>query len=362
MINIDLIAGARPNFIKIASLTHALKKYDDIKIRLVHTGQHYDKKMSKDFFDQLGIPEPDINLEVGSGTQAEQAASIMTEYEKVILPNTDLCIVVGDVNSTMACAITAKKKKIKVAHVEGGIRSFDNSMPEEINRIITDSLSDYFFTTSKYANEHLVSIGVTKDKIFFVGNTMIDTLIKNLSKLKPPSFYNDEQLEEKNFFLMTLHRPANVDDAKNLKKLLTSISNNCANKKVIFPVHPRTRKILNKFSENFNNILYTEPLPYLEFNYLLKNCLGVITDSGGITEEATFLKIPCITIRENTERPETIHEGTNILVGNDSELLGQNIKKIISNNWKDSSVPEKWDGKSGERIAKALVQIYSNDD
>lgn len=359
---IDIIAGARPNFVKIASIIHAIKHHKKkIKYRLIHTGQHYDSAMSKVFFKELNIPIPNYNLKVGSGSHAVQTAKIMIEYEKIInKKKSNLCIVVGDVNSTIACALTAKKLQIKVAHVEAGLRSYDLSMPEEINRMATDSISDYFFCTSMEACKKLLNEGKKRKNIFFVGNTMIDTLLSNIKKLRKPKILKDFKSDRKNYYVLTLHRPNNVDKMIKLKKLIEAICHS-TNHLVIFPMHPRTRKIFNKIKSQPHNLLLTEPFPYLEFNYLIKHCMGVITDSGGITEEATVLSIPCITMRENTERPETIKLGTNVLIGNDIKALPKYIKKIETNNWKVSKIPKKWDGKTGDRIIELIIKKISND-
>ncbi len=358
---VDIIAGTRPNFVKIASLINAKRKHRaNFQIRLIHTGQHYDKKLSDVFFKELGIPLPDINLNVGSSSQASQVGQIMIKYEEVVLKNPpNLCVVVGDVNSTMACAITAKKMNIPVVHIEAGIRSNDLSMPEEINRIVTDSISDYFFTTSKFANENLHNIGVDKNNIFFVGNTMIDTLYSNLDNFKKPSFYDDYNLNN-NFLVLTMHRPANVDNIVEFEKRIIEITSSAKHLKILFPVHPRTKKSLESIVDLPRKLLCVEPLPYLEFNYLVKNSLGVITDSGGITEEATVFGVPCITMRNNTERPETVEYGTNILVGSTPENLSKYIDKMIAKNWKKGKIPEKWDGKTGKRIIKTLDRILKN--
>ena len=300
---ITIIAGARPNFMKIAPIIKSIQeqqsKGSDIQYRLVHTGQHFDKKMSGDFFEQLGIPEPDINLEAGGGTQAEQTAAIMIGFEKELTAHrADVVLVVGDVTSTMACSIVAKKLCVDVAHVEAGIRSGDMTMPEEINRIVTDSICDHFFTTSETANMHLQNAGIQSNRIHFVGNTMIDTLYHNLDRLRQPAIWDQNSLKSKEYFLVTLHRPANVDDPEKLKQLLDAIDAGTENYPVFFPVHPRTRKILESISYRHNRIIQMEPLGYLEFIYLVKNARAIITDSGGITEEATVLGIPCITLRD----------------------------------------------------------------
>ena len=359
---IDIIAGARPNFIKIAPIIDALKEKQilipHLKFRLVHTGQHYDEKMSGSFFKQLGIPHPDINLNVGSGSQAKQTAKIMISYENLLEKSSaDICLVVGDVNSTMACSIVAKKMGLLVVHVEGGIRSNDISMPEEINRMITDSISDYFYTTSEYANSNLKKLGVNDDKIIFVGNTMIDSLVKNISKINKPKIFDNLNLINKEYFILTLHRPANVDNNEVLKNILIEIDKNVSNKKIIFPIHPRTKKILSLNKINISNFIILEPLSYFEFIYLLKNTLCIITDSGGITEEATFLGIPCLTLRNNTERPETIDVGTNKLIGTNIKNIPIEIKNIIKGNWKKGGIPELWDGQTSKRIVEHLLKI-----
>jgi UDP-N-acetylglucosamine 2-epimerase (non-hydrolysing) len=356
---IDIIAGARPNFMKIAPIIEAIQSTEGaLSYRLIHTGQHYDKKMSEDFFEQLGIPEPDVNLDARSGTQAEQTGRIMLRYESLLTEApADLCLVVGDVTSTMACSIVAKKEGMKVAHVEAGIRSHDLSMPEEINRMVTDSITDYFFTTSAVANENLKKAGIPEDRIFFVGNTMIDTLLKNESRFTPPPIWEQANLEQGNYAVMTMHRPANVDEEHKLKEFMDAILENVNGIPVVFPVHPRTAKVLEKLGINASHLHMIGPLPYLEFNYLVKNSKVVLTDSGGITEETTVMGIPCLTLRDNTERPETITVGTNELVGTNPKDLGPALQKVMSGNWKEGSIPELWDGKTGHRIASILCEI-----
>lgn len=359
---IDLIAGARPNFMKIAPVIDAIKaaqvRGSLLRYRLIHTGQHYDKAMSESFFEQLGIPEPDINLEVGSGTQAEQTAAIMMRYEKVLLEQrSDLCFVVGDVTSTMACSIVARKLGVSVAHVEGGIRSGDWSMPEEINRVVTDSVSNWFFTTSETANENLRKSGVSGDRIFFVGNTMIDTLLKQKPRLRPPVFWDELGLLPGKYFVLTLHRPANVDGEQKLSCLLQAIAEGTGGLPVVFPVHPRTAKNLRELEGNIPGMHYVDPQSYLEFNYLVKHAKAVITDSGGITEETTVLGVPCLTLRDNTERPETVTVGTNELIGTDPSKLAPALARLMAGQWKKGSVPEKWDGKAAERIVAELERL-----
>ena len=360
---LTIVAGARPNFIKIAPIIRAINSSSQlskiIRFRIVHTGQHYDKKMSDDFFDQLGIPSPDCNLGAGSGTQAEQTAAIMVQFEKELRNNpSDLVLVVGDVTSTMACAITAKKMLVQVAHVEGGIRSGDWNMPEEINRVVTDSISDYFFTTTELAGENLIRSGINNDCIFFVGNTMIDTLLHHFDDFKKPQCWGDFKLTNSNYLLLTLHRPSNVDSKEQLARLFEVLEKNTDNIPVIFPVHPRTRKNMSNFGLNPDKIFLVDPLPYLEFNYLVKNSKCVITDSGGITEETTVMGIPCMTIRDSTERPETITIGTNELIGTNPENLVPALKKLIDGKWKRGGIPPLWDGKTSERIVSHIINLF----
>lgn len=360
--HIDLIAGARPNFMKIAPIIDAIKKAQkmgkNISYRLIHTGQHYDKKMSGDFFEQLGIPEPDINLDCGGGSQAEQTSNIMIRFEKELKANpADLVLVVGDVTSTMACAIVAQKLQVKVAHVEGGIRSDDWTMPEEINRLVTDSITNYFFTTTENANQNLRKIGVDDKRIFFVGNTMIDTLLKQRPNFKKPSVWDTLNLKDQEYIIMTLHRPANVDEGSKLKALIDEIINNSLDLPLVFPVHPRTSKMLAGIGINNERLHLIEPLGYLEFNYLVERSKAVITDSGGITEETTVMGIPCMTIRDNTERPETITIGTNELLGTDPKSIKPAMDRLFSGKWKKGSIPELWDGKTADRIVEILLSL-----
>lgn len=363
---ITIVAGARPNFMKIAPIIHAIQKAqnngENIQYRLVHTGQHYDKKMSGDFFEQLEIPEPNVNLHAGGGTQAEQTAAIMIGFEKeLIVSPTDLVLVVGDVTSTMACAITAQKLGVKVAHVEAGIRSGDWSMPEEINRLVTDSITDYFFTTSEIANLNLQTEGVKEGNIFFVGNTMIDTLLKQMPRFIQPNVWNDLKLAKNGYIVMTLHRPANVDQETKLKELIDTIISSSNDLPLIFPVHPRTAKILEFIGVSSPNLHLIEPLSYLEFNFLVKNAKAVITDSGGITEEASVMKVPCMTLRDNTERPETISLGTNELVGTDPAAIPPAFEKLFAGKWKQGGNIPLWDGRTAERIIDHLLNLKSSD-
>lgn len=363
---IDIIAGARPNFMKIAPIIRALQVRKNeggpLSYRLVHTGQHYDARMSGDFFTQLGIPEPDVNLEVGSGTQAEQTATIMTRYERLLLDAPgDLCLVVGDVTSTMACAIAAQKLCVPVAHVEAGIRSGDWTMPEEINRMVTDSITNWFFTTSEVANANLRRSGMGEERIFFVGNTMIDTLLANQDRLRPPAFWAEHALKAGEYFVLTLHRPANVDTSEGFSRLLAAIGEGTRGLPVVFPVHPRTAKTLQAIATMPTNLLLVDPQPYLEFNYLVKHAKAVITDSGGITEETTVMGVPCMTLRDSTERPETVTIGTNELLGTDPSSLKPASDRLFAGEWKRGSIPELWDGQTGERIVSILEKLLCDD-
>jgi UDP-N-acetylglucosamine 2-epimerase (non-hydrolysing) len=360
---ITIVAGARPNFMKVAPIIEAIQNKQsegfNIQYRLIHTGQHYDRKMSGDFFEQLGIPDPHANLEAGGGSQAEQTAAIMIRFEKELLDNpADLVLVVGDVTSTMACAITAQKLQIKVAHVEAGIRSGDWTMPEEINRLLTDSITNYFFTTSEIANNNLRNNGVEDSRIFFVGNTMIDTLLKQRPHFKEPLFWDQFSLTKQGYIVMTLHRPANVDEESGLKNLMNEIISNSRDLPLIFPVHPRTAKILSRLGVEHPRLHIVDPLGYLEFNYLVENAKAVITDSGGITEETSVLGVPCMTLRDNTERPETIDLGTNELIGTNPQAIKPALNKLFSGNWKKGGPIPLWDGKTSERIINQIINIF----
>ena len=425
--HITLIAGARPNFMKIAPLIHAIQAAQqqgkNVQFRLVHTGQHYDKNMSDTFFEELGIPTPDVNLGCGGGTQAEQTAHIMVEFEKDLLAHpTDIVLVVGDVTSTMACSIVAKKLNTKVCHVEAGIRSWDLTMPEEINRMVTDSLADYMFTTSEVANENLQRLGAilmenknkenthstslnglecnqpqtlsselaasvtantpnplsqeqpvecsqkqTKtilQRVWFVGNVMIDTLLANRARFRKPQVWDELGLHEKEYIVMTMHRPANVDEENHLRSLMEQIITNVYGLPIIFPIHPRTAKIFynlwgdeEALTKRFPNLHIVEPMGYLEFNYLVERAKAVVTDSGGITEETTVMGVPCITLRDNTERPETCTIGTNELIGTDPAAIKPALDILFAGQWKKGAIPSLWDGHTAERIIEILAGL-----
>ena len=421
---ITLIAGARPNFMKIAPLIKAIQAANaagkDIHYRLVHTGQHYDKNMSDTFFEELGIPMPDVNLGCGGGTQAEQTANIMVAFERDLIANpTDLVLVVGDVTSTMACSIVAKKLNTRVCHVEAGIRSWDLSMPEEINRMVTDSLADYMFTTSEVANKNLVLSGCCLEngasaysleikgerlevkgeengkadihayrliassphnlpvleeeqyafkrnvqRVWFVGNVMIDTLLANRARFRKPAVYDELGLQEKNYVVMTMHRPANVDEEQHLKALMEQIITNVHNLPIIFPIHPRTAKLFYNLWGNeqqlrtvFPNLHIVDPMGYLEFNYLVEHAKVVVTDSGGITEETTVMGVPCITLRDNTERPETCTIGTNRLIGTNPNAIKPALDALFAGEWQQGAIPPLWDGHTAERIVEILYSL-----
>ena len=415
---ITLIAGARPNFMKVAPIIKAIKEWNkqpnpnpslkgrenEIEYRLVHTGQHYDKNMSDTFFEELGIPAPDVNLGCGGGTQAEQTAAIMVAFEKELMAHpADIVMVVGDVTSTMACSIVAKKLNTKVCHVEAGIRSWDLTMPEEINRMVTDSLADYMFTTSDVANRNLVRLGASLQlppkgrrviaqnpspingedgkfdnkihpslqggagvgpKVWFVGNVMIDTLLANRSRFRKPEVWDELGLKEQEFIVMTMHRPANVDEENHLRAMMEQIIDNVHGLPVIFPIHPRTAKLFYglwgdeaELAKRLPNLHIVEPMGYLEFNYLVERAKAVVTDSGGITEETTVMGVPCITLRDNTERPETCTVGTNELIGTDPAAIKPALDKLFAGEWKKGAIPELWDGHTAARIIEILADL-----
>ena len=412
---ITLIAGARPNFMKVAPIIKAIKEWkptsgsslkgrEEIQYRLVHTGQHYDKNMSDTFFEELGIPAPDVNLGCGGGSQAEQTAAIMVAFEKELMAHpADIVLVVGDVTSTMACSIVAKKLNTKVCHVEAGIRSWDLTMPEEINRMVTDSLADYMFTTSEVANRNLVRLGASLQlppegrrviaqnpspingedgkfdnkihpslqggagvgpKVWFVGNVMIDTLLANRSRFRKPEVWDELGLKEQEFIVMTMHRPANVDEENHLRAMMEQIIDNVHGLPVIFPIHPRTAKLFYglwgdeaELAKRLPNLHIVEPMGYLEFNYLVERAKAVVTDSGGITEETTVMGVPCITLRDNTERPETCTVGTNELIGTDPAAIKPALDKLFAGEWKKGAIPELWDGHTAARIIEILADL-----
>lgn len=345
------VVGARPNFMKAAPVLRALGGREGLRQTLLHSGQHYDPNMSDVFFAQLGIPAPDVNLAVGSGSHAQQTAEIMSRLEPVLLERKpDLVIVYGDVNSTAAAALVCSKLLIPVAHVEAGLRSYDRTMPEEINRLVTDQLADLLFTPSADGDENLAREGVAAEKIHRVGNVMIDTLVRLL-----PQVENSNGVPPR-FALVTLHRPSNVDNGETLGRILGAMSKACAELPIIFPVHPRTRQRIAEFGIEAKGLMLREPVGYLEFLGMQRRATVVITDSGGIQEETTYLGVPCLTLRENTERPITVTMGTNTLVGRDMARLQAELEKILAGKAKQGAVPPQWDGRAGERIADVIVR------
>ncbi len=351
-VNLFHIVGARPNFMKVAPVLNALRQREGVVQILIHTGQHYDINMSDVFFQELGIPAPDVNLAVGSGTHAKQTADIMIRLEPIVLERQpDLVLVYGDVNSTVATALVCAKLGVRVGHVEAGLRSFDRTMPEEINRLVTDQLADLLFTPSEDGDENLRREGIPGEKIFRVGNVMIDSLVRLLPLARETK---TDSLPER-YALVTLHRPANVDDRVTLKAILESLLEVSRDLAVIFPAHPRTRKRIADFGLNAGQLLVLDPLPYVDFLGLQSRATLVITDSGGIQEETTYLGVPCLTIRENTERPITVSMGTNVLVGRDREKLRMELSQVLGGKAKKGAVPPLWDGHTGERIADILV-------
>jgi len=354
------VVGARPNLMKIAPLVEEMRRYPDIRQRLLHTGQHYDEAMSQVFFDELGIPRPDIYLGVGSGSHAEQTARVMVGFEQVLLEERpDVVVVVGDVNSTLACAITAAKVGVPLAHVEAGLRSFDRRMPEEINRIVTDALADFLFTTSREANENLRREGISEEKVFFVGNVMIDTLLQHRERARTLGTPARFGLQAGRYALLTLHRPSNVDDPVVFSGILDALAQIQRELPILFPIHPRTAGRLRDFALEKRlaaapNLRLVEPLGYLEFLDLMMHAWVVLTDSGGIQEETTILGIPCLTLRENTERPVTITEGTNTLVGSDPARIIAEVRRILAGESKAGRIPELWDGRAAGRIVAVL--------
>ena len=358
------VVGARPNFMKIAPIHRAFQKYKDhIQHLICHTGQHYDEKMSKVFFDDLELPKPDFYLGIGSGSHAEQTARVMIEFEKILIQEKpDLVLVVGDVNSTIACSLTAAKLHIKIVHVEAGLRSFDKMMPEEINRVLTDSISDYLFVTEKSGMENLKHEGVPDSKVFFVGNVMIDSLAYYLNKTNG-AMLNKFGLESEKYVLVTLHRPSNVDSKEQLTKLINMLSRVSEKRKVLFPIHPRTLKNLKVYGlldEENKNLILTDPIGYIDFLSLTKNAELILTDSGGIQEESTYLGVQCITLRTSTERPVTVEIGTNQLLGTDLTKAELAANLVLEGNKKQGRIPDMWDGKAAERITEILVDKLEN--
>lgn len=364
MIKIISVVGARPNFMKVAPIYRETQKFTDkVDHKILHTGQHYDKNMSDAFFNDLGLPKPDFHLGVGSASHAVQTAKIMVEFEKVCLeekPN--LVIVVGDVNSTIACSLVAVKLGIKVAHVESGLRSYDRAMPEEINRLATDKICDYLFVTEKSGKENLLAEGFKEEQIFFVGNTMIDSLVHALEKTKESQYFN--KYEKKSYALVTMHRPSNVDTSKKLQEMLETIREVSENIKVVIPLHPRTRAKAESFNLlnllESDNIELLEPLGFNDFMALMQNSKFVLTDSGGIQEETTKLDVPCLTMRTTTERPSTIDEGTNILIKPEKKVILDSVNEILTGKFKKGKVPEFWDGKAAERIVEIIFNLNLN--
>ncbi|MCP4398083.1 MAG: UDP-N-acetylglucosamine 2-epimerase (non-hydrolyzing) [bacterium] len=362
MIEILNVAGARPNFMKIAPLMKEMNGTPGISPRLIHTGQHYDEKLSHLFFDELEIPRPDLNLEIGSASHAVQTARIMMLFEEILLrEQPDLVLVVGDVNSTIGCALPAVKLHIPVAHVEAGLRSFDRSMPEEVNRVLTDAISDYLFVTEPSGEDNLLREGIPREKIFFVGNVMIDTLLANKTKADRLSTLQRLGLTAQEYALLTLHRPSNVDVKETFVSILQAVTEIQRSLPILFPIHPRTRNRLREFElfetiEALDNVTLLEPLGYLDFLKLMTEAKLVLTDSGGIQEETTILHVPCLTLRENTERPITVQQGTNVLVGTDSQRIIAACRQILNEKTFRAKIPELWDGNAAKRIVNILEE------
>ena len=361
------VVGARPNFMKVAPLHRAFERTGAIDSRIVHTGQHYDARMSDVFFRQLEMPEPHVYLGIGSGSHAQQTARVMTAFEEVLLDEKpDLVLVVGDVNSTLACSLVAVKCHVPVAHVEAGLRSGDRTMPEEINRIVTDSISDYLFVTEQSGLDNLRHEGVAPEKVFFVGNVMIDALVQFRARAAATSALEDVGVTPKSYVLMTMHRPANVDREEGLSAIFETVKTIAATHQVVFPIHPRTRQRLNDFGfgpalEAMSGVVLTEPLGYLEFLRLMENAAAVVTDSGGIQEETTFLGVPCLTLRENTERPVTVELGTNELMELDPVRIGRRVNEVAGRGrGSKGQIPPLWDGHAAERIADAILLLHGS--
>ncbi len=360
------IVGARPNFIKIAPIDKAFRKYrKEVEHKICHTGQHFDDRMSKVFFEDLKMPRPDFYLGIGGGSHAEQTARIMLELEKVLSEECpDLVIVPGDVNSTLAGALVASNMRIPIAHVEAGLRSFDKTMPEEINRIVTDVVSDYLFVSEHSGTHNLRSEGMDDDKIYFVGNVMIDTLEAHYDLIEASAVTKEMGLEQGKYILATFHRPSNVDNREDLEALMETLGSLAKERTLVFPVHPRTRKhiLTNGLDKKLpKGVVLTDPLGYIEFLSLMRYAELVITDSGGIQEETTYLGVQCITVRKNTERPVTMDVGTNHLVGTDLEKVEKTAKDILGGTTKPGRIPELWDGKTAKRIAEIIMESFSKD-
>ena len=361
------VVGARPNFMKVAPLHRAFKAYPHIESKVVHTGQHYDERMSEIFFNQLELPVPDYYLGVGSGSHAQITAKIMIEFEKIMeIEKPDLVLVVGDVNSTLACALVAKKMHIKLAHIEAGLRSGDGKMPEETNRIVTDSISDYLFVTEQSGMVNLAREGAKDKDTFFVGNVMIDSLCHYREKAAEIKLLQTLNVSPHDYVLLTLHRPSNVDRAEKLETIIDVIKRVSQHRKVVFPIHPRTLKNLKRFHlfdtlASISNLIILEPQGYLEFLHLMDNCALIITDSGGIQEESTFLKKPCLTIRNSTERPVTITLGTNVLIPElDADLIIKKFYAALNGELGSPTIPPLWDGQSAKRIVRIINNLFEN--
>lgn len=361
------IVGARPNFMKIAPLHRAFEKHGGFNSMIVHTGQHYDERMSDVFFRQLEMPEPHIYLGVGSGSHAQQTSRIMTAFEEIVnSEKPDVILVVGDVNSTLACGIVAAKQHVPLVHVEAGLRSGDKKMPEEVNRIVTDSISDYLFVTEQSGMDNLKAEGVSDDKVFFVGNVMIDALVQFREKAAQTTILEEVGVTEKEYVLVTMHRPKTVDNKEGLSILVETLEGLATDQNIVFPIHPRTRKRLADFGlaervASINNLTLLDPLGYLEFLRLMEGASVVVTDSGGIQEETTFLQVPCITLRDNTERPVTVDLGTNELMELVPEKIINRVSEIQNNGGSEGTIPPLWDGKAAERIVDAMYDVLNKE-